>query len=505
MSASTTPGVRIDDRINPILVKEVRQALRGKYFRVLFWLTLGIGTLIGLSIVASLGGENSDETGQIFFMAMFGVLSAAVHGFVPFSAFLSTSAEWDENTYDLLVISNLRPRQIVQGKLLSALIQALLYYSTFGPFLVFAFLLNGVDLLSIVALLSGSLATCVALTMLGIAASSLASTKVLRVVLMALFGAGLVVAWMFGMGMAGTVTFQPQSLRDAEGQTAVVAYVTIALLVAMLGNSVANSRFAHEEENRSTSLRVMSTLVVLCASLWGAWLHWQFGGTGSLWACHSVAAAALFVPWIFFLSEPEPLGRRIAAHVPRHAGLALLAMPFLPGGGRAVQLALLQIVLAVGTSALVLSPSSIPGEELVRTCFLVGMGYGYAFAIAGLPSAIGAFFIERPSARMLLRIFVFLSLPVGVILPALAGLFLGIREWTRFEHPFNPVWVIADFEMQRSGLGGLIVLAAGLVAALLLNTPRLFAAVRETLAASRARRSAPKPASPAPAADAPAS
>jgi hypothetical protein len=169
MSASTTPGVRIDDRLNPILVKEVRQSLRGKYFRVLFWITLGVGTLIGLSVVASLGGGDSDETGQVFFMSMFGVLSAAVHCFVPFSAFLSTSAEWDENTYDLLVISNLRPRQIVQGKLLSALIQALLYYSTFGPFLVFAFLLNGVDLLSIVALLSGSLATCVALTMLGIA------------------------------------------------------------------------------------------------------------------------------------------------------------------------------------------------------------------------------------------------------------------------------------------------------------------------------------------------
>jgi hypothetical protein len=88
------------------------------------------------------------------------------------------------------------------------------------------------------------------------------------------------------VGMGWPAIRQPQMLRDPEGQTAVVAYISIAALIALLGNSVANSRFAHEEENRSTSLRIMSSVVVLCASLWGAWLHSQFGGNGGLWACH---------------------------------------------------------------------------------------------------------------------------------------------------------------------------------------------------------------------------
>jgi hypothetical protein len=299
-----------------------------------------------------------------------------------------------------------------------------------------------------------------------------------------------VIAWMFGMGMAGTITFNPQMLRDAEGQTAVVAYVSIAALVALLANAVANSRFAHEEENRSTSLRVISTVVVLSAGLWGAWLHVQFTDPKFLWFCNLVAAAALFLPWIFFMTEPEPLGRRVGAHVPKTTGLALLALPFLPGGGRAAFLALFQTALAVVIGLIVLTWTSATSQEIVQTSIVIAMCYGYAFTIAGLPSAVAAFFLERPSARMLLRVFIFLSLPVAVILPALAGLFLGIREWTDFEHPFNPIWVLMDFELRRSGLGGLLVFTAGLVAALLLNLPRMWAALRETLAASRARRTA---------------
>ena len=142
-----------------------------------------------------------------------------VHAFTPFSAFLSTSAEWDENTHDLLVLSNLRPRQIVYGKLCSALVQALLYYSTFGPFLVFAFLLNGVDLAALGAILFVSMASCAALTLLGVALASLSAAKAPRVVLMALFGIGLVLFWGLSLGMASGVVYSPQMLRDPERTT----------------------------------------------------------------------------------------------------------------------------------------------------------------------------------------------------------------------------------------------------------------------------------------------
>ena len=168
------PGERISDGLNPVLVKEVRQSLRGRFFKVSFWLTLMVATFVGLGVMLYMQAsevEGSERVfGPTFFIAMFGCLVVATQVLVPFSAFLSMGSEWDENTFDLLVLSNLRPRQVILGKVLSAAVQALLFYSAFGPFLVFAFLLRGVDLMAIAAALGVSmvgsiLASCVAVAM----------------------------------------------------------------------------------------------------------------------------------------------------------------------------------------------------------------------------------------------------------------------------------------------------------------------------------------------------
>ena len=487
MNAPATTGVRLEDRVNPILVKEVRQALRGKYFRVLFWITLLVGTLIGVGIVSAIEEISFVETGRVFFMAIFGVLSAAVHCFVPFSAFLATSAEWDENTYDLLIISNLRPRQIVQGKLLSALIQALLYYSAFGPFLVFAFLLNGIDLGSVGVILAGSVATSVALTFVGIAASSLATNKVMRVVLMALFGAGLIAAWGMSMGLASGITFEPQVLSSIEGQVAFVAYLTVAVVVALLAQSIALGRFAHEEENRSTPLRVMSTVLVLFASAWGAWLVQQFGDSESVFACHCGAAALLFFPWLISSTEPEELGRRASAVGPKGTLATLLSAPFMPGGGRAATLCFLQALLAVVTSQIALGFTASSALRLDNSVLAVAALYAYLLAYTVLPAGVAAYFVQRRSARVLLRILMVVAIPVGIVIPAMLSMFFGSGPGSAFSHPLNPFSTLYDIQFGAPSPFTFAVLGLTLLLALLVNAPRVFAGLREVLRARASR------------------
>ena len=143
----------LDDRLNPILVKEIRAALRGRVFRIGFLCTIVLLTVTSLTLFNRVGLRPGPDEGQAYFLGILTCLEIAVIGLVPFSTFSAMGAEWDENTYDLLVISNMQPLQIVRGKLACAVVQTLLIFSAFAPFLVFAFLLRGVDLSAVVLIL----------------------------------------------------------------------------------------------------------------------------------------------------------------------------------------------------------------------------------------------------------------------------------------------------------------------------------------------------------------
>jgi hypothetical protein len=479
-----------DDRLNPILVKEVRQALRGRYFRALFWLTLGVATLVGLSVTAQFGVRNlSESAGQAFFMVMFACLTAAVQGFTPFSAFLSTSAEWDENTHDLLVLSNLRPRQIVYGKLLSALVQALLYYSTFGPFLVFAFLLNGVDLRVIAVTLAGSMAVCTCLTLLGVATASLSPAKAPRILLMALFGVALMIAWGMSLSFAGVLMESPQILREPMALTFVAGFVCTALFAGAFFAALAVARLSHDEENRSSGMRVLSAALVFAAAAWGAWLNGRFGEHEPIWALQLGVMAPLALMWLFFLTEPENLGRHVEQHVSRRPLLAWLTLPFLPGGGRGALLMAVHMLAALAGAALALwldPPSEI---ESLRTLMVIVAFYAYAWVYLAAPAAIASWFVTSTRGRIVARMAILTLAPLVLLGPPLVGLLFGIPSWIDFLHPFNPVWAavhIVERDMDPVVALTLLWLAFGV--ALLVNVPRITRGVVEVLAASRRRR-----------------
>jgi hypothetical protein len=374
--------------------------------------------------------------------------------------------------------------------LCSALTQALLYYSTFGPFLVFAFLLNGIDLLAISVLLGASLVTCVGLSLIGIALATLSHVKFGRGLLMAIFGAALVIAWFASIAVSGEVASSPQDLRDPEGQIAAASYVSFVLVVGGLFAAVASARFAHLEENLSSGMRILATLVVLLAGAWAAWLHAQFGEEEIAWGMQVGAGCVLLLLWLHFLTERETLGRRVATQVSPRAALALLQLPFLPGGARGLVLFALHFVCALVLGVLALATGTKHGGE-IEVVGIVTTFYGYLFVFLGLPTGIASLRVGTARTRMVTRIVTLCGIPFLILAPALVGLLFGLRSWMELEHPLNPVWVMDRIDSTRNKeLIAVVFIGLGLCAGLtlLINRRRLIHAVREVLAASRARR-----------------
>ncbi len=132
----------LGDRLNPLLVKETRQAMKSRQFTLWFVLMLIASWLITIGGVAIIGPSISFvSAGGYLLLAYFFALAVPLVIVVPFTAYRSLASELEDNTRDLLEVSTLSPYQIINGKLGSAVVQMLVYLSVLAPCLAFTYLL----------------------------------------------------------------------------------------------------------------------------------------------------------------------------------------------------------------------------------------------------------------------------------------------------------------------------------------------------------------------------
>ncbi|MEZ6058722.1 MAG: hypothetical protein R3C01_18625 [Planctomycetaceae bacterium] len=163
---------RWGDRFHPIVVREVRQALKSSGFTISFMLLLLACWISSIALMIT-GGESTNLAvlGEEFFAYYFFPLNIALCFVIPSILFQNVVAEFDGQTFEMLAITTLSARSIVFGKLKSASIQMGAFFSAVAPFLCFTVLLEGVSVLGIamalvVAYLAG-LSSCMGAMMLG--------------------------------------------------------------------------------------------------------------------------------------------------------------------------------------------------------------------------------------------------------------------------------------------------------------------------------------------------
>lgn len=467
---------RASDWANPILVKDVRQALRGRFFRLAFSVVLLALCLVTTTYIMEASTSLGNRDGRNLFNAVYGWLGAALFALVPFGTFSSMGNEWDENTFDLLVLSTLKPWRIIWGKLLSAGVQALLYLVTFAPFLACAFIMQGVDLGALAVVLIGSFLWSMALSIMALALSTMSKTRIARIFLMAVLTGTLVFATAQAIAMGFMVMKMPDSLSGVTFSIASSAVLVGLIYVAAFLFCVASNSLAHPEENHSTNLRVVCSLGFLAGMIWLSYATYRSPDAAGLTiGCFFLLYGCLVVPSMLFITEPDPMGRRVAFRAPRGPLSSLVSMPWLPGGGRGVLFLGLHVGLLV-MFYLVLSslflrsgPTTIADEGAFSFLGTILYLAGYMLIPVGLLSSA----LHRLPVRIMARLGAPLLFLFLLFLPALGAFLFGGSDQLTMRHVGNPWFFMSD---QWDGFdNGGWWLAIGLFAGLgvLINLPRV--------------------------------
>ena len=245
------------ERLNPILVKEARQALKSRQFVVTFSLLLLCGwgwSLIGVALL--MPAIYYSPSGPFMLIGYYVMLTVPMLLIVPFSAYRSLAGEREDGTYELLSITTLCSRQIVTGKLGSAVLQMLVYYSALSPCIAFTYLLRGVDIMTIALVLVYTFLASLLLSAVGLVVATVSRARHVQVLLSVALLLGLVfltLMWCIWTAMfveeSADLPFDDAEFWIVQGSilTACASYLVLFLLAAAAQLSFAS-------DNRSTKL-----------------------------------------------------------------------------------------------------------------------------------------------------------------------------------------------------------------------------------------------------------
>jgi len=460
------PGLlaRLGDRLNPLVVKEVRQGLRSRVFWASFGLMLLACLIISMVAYANVRDSGLSTHGQDFFLAFF-VCLGVVHFFIiPYSAYRSLAREREDETWVLLILTGLGPRRILRGKVASFLVQAGLYASAVGPFLLFSYYLNGIDLPTILLILALGASWLVFLTVVAVCAATLADARMGRAFVHLFLLGVLGLALLYGLVAAFILGEQTYRflVREREVLSFAFAFLWAMLTYGWLLFETAAARLSLSTENysRGPRLALVVQTVLSAALLTGLWLYKppyyrSVVGVSILGALH------LSLTGIFVATDVDGQARALRAGTRPWSLLR-------PGAVRGFRLVVL-LVLAWTALCAALLPLSQTGTLFTASHWLsVAVVPAYALLYLSLPLLVGR--LPRSdwlSSPALVRVLFFALVGLaGTLPPLLAVLFDQPADHALF-NLLNPFVGVPNFDRSDStAMNGALLACVWLVAGL---------------------------------------
>jgi hypothetical protein len=385
----------LGDRINPIVVKETRQAVNSRLVAGFLLLFLGIEVAVVTLMIAGRGMQDPNQldlrAGREIFTIVQGILLGTCMILIPTMTAVRLASERSDVNVDLLFISSLSPRSVLGGKLFAAAALALLIFSAAAPFMTFAYVMRGLDVPTIfVVLLADFLAVLVATSFLLLIAS-IPAPRGLRIVL------GLIGFILICYMGAGLLALSSEFLRYGVGyDTSSRAFWLglsgmAAVVFGMVGLFMmwAVALVSPQAANRAFGVRVYTVSLWLLEGIICAIWSWWVGEPEPIQAWGFVGAIWFSFQMLVAICERDTWGPRVARKIPRNPLLWLPA--FLTYSGAAGGLLFAVLGCLISLAGIALAGDLFPSRrgragvetEMLEVAGLIA-GYTYCYSLTAV-------------------------------------------------------------------------------------------------------------------------
>ncbi len=310
----------VSDRANPVVVKELRQAVQSRLVAALLLLFLLINVVIISGYVTlSVDIQTRETAGQELFGILFSVLVTTCMVFVPTYVAVRMTMERNHSNIDLLFITTIQPGAIIRGKFWSALALMGLIYSACMPFLVFTYLLRGVDLPSIFFALATSFFCTSVVIMLAIFFGSVPGGWLMRLLMawLLIWAIASGISTSIASGIAAVQIGLPQMFSTYKAWAIAGSLLLAGLAVTYLLYFLAVAATSAKSSNRMFAVRVFITVCWIVFGFVAATWAWIETSEFPIyfWLYTSIINLCLFLALI--LAEREEWSPRVRKTIPR--------------------------------------------------------------------------------------------------------------------------------------------------------------------------------------------
>lgn len=441
---------------NPIMMKELRQAVRSRFVTNLLTVFAFLLLIPCWICLSDMGNKAINlHAGRGLFYTLFGILTFVSLQFVPIYTGVRFALERSSGNMDLLFTTTLTPSAIIRGKLLVGIIITILLFSICMPFMVFTYLLRGIDIPSMIVLLSALFLIIAVSIGMALFLASIPAGKIFQSILgipSLIFLWSLTSFIIFSLGRF--ISFGLGSWLFTWKFWGILATILILSLMA-LGAFFRLSVFfiTPASANRALPVRLYLTASWLVgfvlAEIW-AYSKSDLGLVQN-WMFWSIVLFSLFL--VMTLGERDDVSKRVARTIPRSPLLRPCAFLFYSGAAGGISWATLMVVCTI---ALVLFFPHAASGTLMEIEWVMVVIFLYAFNYSMTALLIRKKFTPKKIPRRATWVIVIVMIAIGALLPALWKFFFTAQSSNplSFVHYGN----IFSIDKDSFGVGQLLFL-----------------------------------------------